>query len=278
MEANSEIPSRNQPSEEDAALKLGLVTYNLAKSWDVPEIIAKCEATGFEAVELRTTHAHGVEPTMTAQERRSVRERFAKSKVKLLSLGTTCEYHSPDPAEVQRNIEETKAFVRLAADVGAVGVKVRPNGFPEAVPKEKTIKQIGESLRQCGEFAKGHGIGIWLEVHGKGTGELPHIRGMMDVANHPSAGICWNSNQTDVLDGFIRENFELVKPWIRNVHITELWREDYPWRELFSLLKKAGYKGCTLAEIPESPEPERLMRYYRALWLCLTQGLTSAEH
>ena len=253
-------------------MKLGLVTYNLAKNWTIPEIIEKCEATGFEAVELRTTHPHGVEPALTPEQRKAVKEQFAKSKVRLLSLGSTCEYHSPDRAEVQRNIEETNAFVRLAADVGAIGVKVRPNSFPDGVPKEKTIQQIGQSLRQCGEFAKGHGIGIWLEVHGKGTGELPHIRAMMDIANHPSVGVCWNSNQTDVLDGFIRENFELVKPWIRNVHITELWREEYPWRELFTLLKASGYKGCTLAEIPESPEPERLMRYYRALWLCLSRG------
>jgi sugar phosphate isomerase/epimerase len=259
-------------SKEDPLLKLGLVTYNLAKSWDISEIIAKCEATGFEAVELRTTHAHGVEPTLSSQERKAVKERFGKSKVQLLSLGTTCEFHSPDPAEVRRNIEEAKTFVRLAADVGAVGVKVRPNGFPDGVSKDTTIKQIGTSLRECGEFAKDYNIGIWLEVHGKGTNEVPYVRAMMDVANHPSVGICWNSNQSDVLDGFIRENFELVKPWIRNVHITELWREDYPWRELFALLKKAEYKGCTLAEIPESPEPERLMRYYRALWLCQGRG------
>jgi hypothetical protein len=35
---------------------------------------------------------------------------------------------------------------------------------------------------------------------------------------------------------------------------------------LFSLFKAARYERFTLAEIPESKEPERLMRYYRALW------------
>jgi sugar phosphate isomerase/epimerase len=250
-------------------MKLGLVTYNLAKDWDIPTIIKTCETTGFEAVELRTTHAHGVEPSLSAAQRAEVKKQFADSKVRLLSLGSTCEYHSPDAAQVRKNIEETKAFVLLAADVGAVGVKVRPNGLPEGVPREKTIEQIGKALWECGVFAQGHRIGIWLEVHGGGSSDPKIIHAIMQVANHPSVGVCWNSNLSDLVGGSAKENFELLRPWLRNAHITELWREDYPWRELFHLMKASKYEGCTLAEIPFSAEPERLMRYYRALWSCL---------
>ena len=49
--------------------RLGLVTYQLAKDWDVEEIIANCTETGFEGVELRTTHAHGVEVELGAAQR-----------------------------------------------------------------------------------------------------------------------------------------------------------------------------------------------------------------
>jgi len=41
---------------------------------------------------------------------------------------------------------------------------------------------------------------------------------------------------------------------------------EYPWQELFRLLREDGYRGYTLAEIAQSPEPERLMGYYKALW------------
>jgi hypothetical protein len=60
-----------------------------------------------------------------------------------------------------------------------------------------------------------------------------------------------------------------VKHKIGLVHINELHKAEYPWRELFGLLKDEGYEGYTLAEIPASPEPERLLRYYRALWRAL---------
>ena len=64
-------------------LKLGTVTYNIAKDWDVPTLIARLAEAGFDAVELRTTHKHGVEPTLPAAARSEVRARFADSPVRI---------------------------------------------------------------------------------------------------------------------------------------------------------------------------------------------------
>lgn len=246
--------------------KLGMVSWNLGKDWDIETIIKNCEATGFEAVELRTTHKHGVEPSISKAQRAEVRKRFEDSRVRLVSLGSICEYHSAEPAVVRQNIKETRRFAELARDIGAIGVKVRPNGFPPGIPEEKTLEQIGRALIECGDAARNLGVEIWLEVHGQGTQLPKNIRRIMDVCNHPAVGVCWNSNDPDMVDGSVKPSFELLKPWLKSVHINELWRAEYPWRELMSLLRSAGYKRYTFAEIPESCEPIRLMRYYHALW------------
>jgi sugar phosphate isomerase/epimerase len=259
-------PKQN-PALGGGGFKLGIVTYNIAKDWDIATIIKNCEATGYEAVELRTTHKHGVEPAMSKAERAEVKKRCADSKVRLLSLGSVCEFHSPDPVAVRKNIDECKRFVELAHDIGALGVKVRPNGLPKDVPEAKTIEQIGQSLRECGETAQGSGVEIWVEVHGAETQVPARMRRMMEIANHPHVGICWNSNPTDVENGSVKKNFALLKPWLRNAHINELWKTDYPWRELFGLMKQAQYNRYCLIEIPDNADGVRLMRYYRALWL-----------
>jgi len=251
-------------------MKLGLVTYNLANKWDLATIIERCKTTGFEGVELRTTHAHGVEPSLTKSERQEVRKRFVDSGVILWGLGSICEFHQADPAVVRQNIETCREFVLLAQDLGAKGVKVRPNDLPKEVPAEKTLEQIGKALHECGQFAADHGIEIWLEVHGPATHHPPHIRTILDICNHPSVGACWNSNQGDIKDGSVKEYFELLRKDLKSCHINELWREDYPWKELLSLLRKSNYERFTLAEIPESADPEKVMRYYRALWKELT--------
>src|SRR5579871_1166515 len=104
-------------------MQLGAVTYNVLKDWDLDTVIRNLEGAGFAAVELRTGHKHGVEPSLDAQERATVRARFAKSKVRLLSFGSTCEFQSPDPAVRKQNVELGKKWVDLAHDTGAWGVK-----------------------------------------------------------------------------------------------------------------------------------------------------------
>lgn len=247
-------------------MKLGSVTYNVLKDWDLETIIKKLEEAGFEAVELRTGHKHGVEPSLSAEERSKVRARFEKSSVRLLSYGTTCEFHAADPAVRRKNVEEGKTFIDLAHDTGAWGIKVRPNGFPKDVPREETIRNIGGCLRELGQYGEGKGVEVWLEVHGSETQVPPVCAAIMKAAAHSSVGLCWNSNPTDVVNGSVKQSFELLRPWIRNCHITELSNEKYPWRELFTLLRASKYERYMLMEVAESKEPERFMRYYRALW------------
>ncbi|MEW6307348.1 MAG: TIM barrel protein, partial [Verrucomicrobiota bacterium] len=191
----ADAPKKAEPSPQKTTdMKLGTVTYNLAKDWDIATIIKNCTETGFEGVELRTTHKHGVEVTLNKQQRAEVAQRFSDSPVQLMGLGSAFDYHTPDQAKLRKDIEATKEYIVLAHDVGAGGVKVRPNGLPKEVPPEKTLEQIGKSLRELGQFAFGYGQQIRLEVHGKDTSLLPNIKKIMDVADHPMVGVCWNSN------------------------------------------------------------------------------------
>ena len=248
-------------------MKLGIVTYNLAKDWDVPTIIKNCTETKFQGVELRTTHAHKVEVALNQQQRDAVKKMFRDSPIELMGLGSAFDYHTPDQAKLRADIAATKEYIVLAHDVGASGVKVRPNGLPKEVPPERTLEQIGKSLRELGEFAADHGVQIRLEVHGRDTSLLPNIKTIMDVAAHKLVGVCWNSNPTDLDGAGFAHNFNLVKDKIFTVHTRDLHLEDYPFRELLTALNHSGYAGYCLAEIPESPDPLRVMRYFRSLWL-----------
>ena len=248
-------------------MALGLVTYNWGKDWDLPTLLRICQQTGFLGVELRSTHRHGVEPSLSKAARREVARRFADSPVQLVGLGTACEYHSPDPAVLRRNIELTKAFVLLCHDVGGSGIKVRPNALVPGVPEQKTIEQIGKALNQVAAFGQDYGVQIRLEVHGRGTSRLPVIARILQVADHPNLTVCWNSNPTDLAPPGLAANFRLVADRLgQTVHIHDLI-SDYPWMELFALLKQIRYQGWLLVEEGKTTaDPLRVMRYYRALW------------
>ncbi|MCK5103908.1 MAG: sugar phosphate isomerase/epimerase, partial [Cyclobacteriaceae bacterium] len=161
-------------------MKLGLVTYQWGKDWDLPTLIANCEKAGLLGVELRTQHAHGVETSLSASQRTDVKKRFADSSVTCLGYGSNFDYHNADQAVVRKNIEGTKEYLKLCKDIGATGIKVKPNGLPKEVSKEKTIAQIATSLNECGKYASDIGQVIRVEVHGKETQQIPNMKAIFE--------------------------------------------------------------------------------------------------
>src|SRR5437773_1051011 len=117
-------------------MKLGTVTYNLAKDWDIDTIIKNCGEAQFEGVELRTSHAHKVEVDLTKAQREEVKKRFQDSKVQLMGLGSAFDYHTPDQTKLKQDLAANKEYIVLAHDVGATTVKVRPNGWHNGAPTE----------------------------------------------------------------------------------------------------------------------------------------------
>jgi sugar phosphate isomerase/epimerase len=249
----------------EGRFQLGSVTYNLLQNMDLETVITTLEKAGYAAVELRTGHKHGVEPSIDAAQRIQVRERFQRSKVKLLSYGTTCEFQSPDAAERRKQMDLAKSFVDLAKDTGAIAIKVRPNGLPAGVPVETTVRNISAGLHELGDYGQSKSIEVWMEVHGTKTQEFPLAAQILRAADHKNVGACWNSNPTDVVDGSVKQAFAALGSFIRNCHITEL-PSGYPYKEFFRLLRESGYNRYTLAEVAESKETDRFLLYYKALW------------
>lgn len=264
-------------------LKLGLMTYMIGASWDIETIIENLHTTKLEHVELRTTHKHGVEVSLSKQQRNEVKKRFADTNI-AISLASAFSYHSTDQDELRKNIEETKEYLQLAADVGAEGIRVFPNAVPDEGDKdrEKILEQIGKSVAECASFGHNLGVEVRLEEHGQGTANIPVIKKILDYANSPYVYVIWNCSQSDFTgeglpkgyEGIgLEAQFNMVKDRIRCVHLRDLSTE-YPWRELFSLLNKSGYKGyCDIEVSPASCEPIRYLNNFRALFHALQNAL-----
>jgi len=243
-------------------MQLGAVTYNVFKDMDLETLIKTLEAAGYQAVELRTGHKHGVEPGISEAERQRVKDRFERSKVRLVSFGTTCEFQSAEPAERKRQVDLAKQFVTLAHDTNAIGIKVRPNGLARGVPQATTIANIAAGLREVGDFGYVHGVET----------QVPAMAAeIMRATKHQNVGLCWNSNPPDVANGSVKQSFALLRPWLKSCHINELV-SGYPYRELFGLMRQSGYDRWTLCECAESKEPDRFLAYYRALWTELNRA------
>lgn len=253
-------------------IRFGLVTYQWGRDWDLQTLLKNCAATGYEGIELRTQHAHRVEPSLTREQRSAVKQLFAESGIVCVGYGSNQEYHSPDPQELRRQIEGTFELIRLCHDIGASGVKVKPNDLPDGVPAEKTIAQIAASLNEIGRFARDYGQEIRVEVHGRLT-QLPQtMKAIFDQVTENNVRICWNCNPEDLVEPGLEHNFHLLRPWFGStLHVRELDDADYPYRQLFDLLKATDYCGWILLEARSEPQ-DRLeaMRRQKQLFMQLT--------
>ncbi|NQU25231.1 MAG: TIM barrel protein [Candidatus Nealsonbacteria bacterium] len=238
----------------NSKMKLGLVTYLWGKDWDLPTLIANCEKSGVLGVEPRTTHPHGVEPSLDAAGRKEVKKRFDDSPVVHVGPGSNERFDYPDAAALNQAIETTKAFVKLSHDTGGSGVKVKPNSFQKGVEREKTIEQIGRSLNVLGKFAGDYGQEIRLEVHGS-CGPLPVIKQIMDVADNPNVGVCWNCNGDELEGKGLAYHFNLVKDRFgATAHVRELNVGKYPYQDLIKLYVEMNYTGWILLECRSAPK------------------------
>jgi sugar phosphate isomerase/epimerase len=250
-----------------AKMAFGLVTYLWADDWDLPTLLANCEKARILGVELRTGHKHGVEPSLSKAQRAEVKKRFQDSPVACVGPGCNECFDHPDPARLKTAIERTKAFVMLSRDIGGSGVKVKPNDFHKDVPREKTLEQIGKSLNVVGRFAGDCGQRIRLEVHGS-CGELPTIKQIMDIADDPHVGVCWNSNPEDLRGGGLEHNFNLVKNRFGDTaHVRELDDRQYPYAKLMKLFVEMGCGGWILLEGRGRPKDRvQALAAQREIW------------
>lgn len=271
--AGKEKKQNNSIQLNQNPLKIGLMTYTLGKDWDIETIIKNCTEAEWKSVELRTTHKHGVEVSLSATQRAEVKKRFKDSALETISLASAFQYHSTDKSEVRTNIEGTKEYIKLAKDVGATGIRVFPNAFIDGTDREKTMEQIGKSLAEVGTFANDYGVEIRVCVHGKGTNTPPVIKKIIDYSQSPYVYVNWNCGEPDREGEGLEYNFNLLKDRIKGVHMHNLFDQNYPYRQFLQLLASSGYKGYCNAEVDQSCEPVMFMKYYRALFLALQNAI-----
>ncbi len=238
-----------------SGMKMGFVTYLWGQDWDLPTLISNCERSGLLGIELRVDHAHKVEINLTPAQRAEVKKRFADSPTVCVGYGANFEYHNPDPEKLKKNIDGTKEYIRLCKDIGATGIKVKPNGIPTNVPREKTIAQIASALNECGKFAQDYGQLVRVEVHGNVSQEIPNMKAIFEQVTEKNVKMCWNCNDQDLLPPGLEANFNSVKKYFGDtVHIRELNDGNYPYQDLFNLFTGMKYKGWILLEARTNPK------------------------
>lgn len=193
--------------------------------------------------------------------------------LKFVDLGSSATMHFPEGAERQKNLDDGKKFIDLAANIDCPYIRVFPNNFPKEQDRNITIDLIVKGLLELGDYAKGTNVTVLMETHGElvYTADLLKI---MQAAEHKHTGLVWDAvNMWLVTKEQPAMMYEKLKKYIRHTHIKDLkkiddkdryvllGKGDTPIMQAVDLLYRDGYKGYYSFEWeklwhPEIDEPE----------------------
>ena len=96
-------------------MKLCLLTYNMARHWELPELIRIARLGGFSGLELRAEagHKHGVELETSAEERRDIRYQVQDGCLEIAGISTVPDSRVPTPRSAGKSSSDQSATSNL---------------------------------------------------------------------------------------------------------------------------------------------------------------------
>ncbi|MEI6088604.1 MAG: sugar phosphate isomerase/epimerase family protein [Bacteroidota bacterium] len=252
-------------------------------SWTFTQIVDFAAANQYDGIEMRGILKQLDLPKCVEFSNvvniKNTKQQMADKKLQFVDLGSSCTLHFADKTERQKNLDDGKRFIDLAAAIDCPNVRVYPNNFIKGQEKKQTMDLIVAGLLELGDYAKSTGVRVLMETHGDLV-YIADLKTIMEAAVHPQVGLVWDAanmyletKESPVLA------YQELHPYIHHAHIKDAKKEDgkigfyflgegnLPIFTAIDALYKGGYKGYYSFEWeklwhPEIAEPEFALADY----------------
>ena len=251
--------------------------------WSFKQITDFAVQHGYKAIEVRGiqrqldltkckefSSPQNIDATLKLMKEKSLR---------FINLGASANLHFAEGAEREKNLEEARSFIDLAAKINCPYIRVFPNNFPKDQDKNTTMTLIAKGLSHLGNYAKDKKVMVLMETHGEVV-MMNDIEKIMQLASNSNVGLVWDvANMWSVTKEPPVDVFQKLKKYIHHTHIkdlklidgkdqyTLLGQGEVPIFQAIDVLFKGGYKGYYSFEWeklwhPEIAEPEIALSDY----------------
>ena len=152
---------------------------------------------GYQGVEL-----HGLKhepflpaaaPFVPAQLPRT-KEQLEKIGLQISAFSTGALLLTAEKAQRRAYIEEVKAYIKLAADLGVAYVHVRGDqqAGPGSVVSDELVLEV---LMELGDYAIDHRVYVLIKTNGVYT-DTPRLAALLERLDHPAVGVLWDVHHT----------------------------------------------------------------------------------
>ncbi len=264
-------------------LKLSFTTLG-CPNWTLRQIAENAASMGYAAVDFRGLQ-DALDITMTAEFTTGLaatKRLFADLGVAISGIATSARYATVDPVEREKQFDETRRNMELAAKLDARVLRVYGGRVPEGHTVDSILPALVENLRTIGDEAEAFGVTLALETHDDWTDSAVFAR-LMREANHPRVRVLWDLHHPFRTNGEPADvTYANLAPYTVSIHVKDsastaddhhqyvlLGDGDVPLKQMLDLLVAGGYDGYAILEwekrwIPILQEPEIVFPQYVA--------------
>ena len=213
--------------------------------------------------------------------------KVAKEAVDRLGIQVSCytidsDFAVYDPAKYRQCIETSIARLDTALILGTDTIRVDPRSSlsgksQDEVDVDDIIERIARGMAEISDAAAKKGITVGVENHGSMLGRTAQTAKIVELVNRPNFGV--NLDFTNFRAVFGEDHVEatrILADKVVHVHAKDFrisakdegegWRQipsgeytrrsvggegDTQWKEVFSILKEAGYDGTISLEVSD---------------------------
>jgi sugar phosphate isomerase/epimerase len=195
--------------------------------WPLAEVLECCSRYGYDGVEIRQIAGQTdllQVGELAKSQHADLRRTLGQLGVSICGLASSVRFDYPDQVDRDEQLRTGRAYVELAAALGARFVRVFGDVLPAEPPdaRQTALAAIAEGLSRLGEFAEDCNIDIFIETHGDFAESLV-VCDLMSRINLASVGILWDTHHPWKFFGEpLAETWARLRPWARHTH----WKDS----------------------------------------------------
>lgn len=258
------------------------MTYPLAYStlgcpdWTFDHAATEAARHGYSALEVRVYNGDIIPPVLPASEIQQIHTTMESTDIYIAALGLSTRFNTPDAAVRQKNIDDLKRYIELAAALDCPMVRTFGGEPADGATLEQVVGWVSEALDACAPLAQEHGVTILLETHDAFC-RSAIVAQVLNNITAPSVGAVWDVHHPYRMGETIDDVWQNIGPRVKHIHMKDArLRENGAWelvlmgegevpcRDILARLYAEDYAGVITAEWekkwhPEIAEPEIAM-------------------
>ena len=240
---------------------------SVCPDWSLEEITEGMKRHGYQGLEPRVEwgHACGIEASLTADERRQVRDRMESESLAICCVATGVRMALPDTRERAAQVEALKRYIDLAGDLNCPFVRTFGGQRDREQALELVVDYVVDGYLEVVDEAEARGVTVLMETHDDWSCSPP-VRAVIERVDHANLQVLWDFMHPQRMMEVPEETFLAIGMLTRHTHAHDGSYDDDGRMQVgplgegvidhsmpLNLLGRGGFDGYFSVEVIHKP-------------------------